>query len=487
MARPSPLVEHLLRRAGFGLSDDVRERFADGVSYRQAVDWLVAYPGDAGVDQFIGTPGYLGVTAPSGFAPNTNINHARQRWLFRMVHSPAPLLERMTLIWHHHFATAYSKVAGMYNPDDGTRLMAAVRATDATGQTGQIEMLRQNAFGSFETLLMNIAVDPAMLVWLDGITNIKAKPQENFARELMELFTFGVGHFTESDVYAAARVFTGWNLARTFSGGQSSYRFQFNAGQHDTDPKEFSFRIFSSRRASTTRTIPGRSAMIGMDDGRDLIHALAYHPETARRLARRFWTWFVSETEPAPDSFVTSVSRTYLDNATSIRAVLRAVLSSDEFMDSARVFQRYTWPIEFVVRSLKEVGYRGFSANDALTPLVNMGQQLFEPPDVNGWELGPAWFTTGGMLARMNFASQLATNQRAALRDAARPFSASPDALVDFCYDRLSMPAATPEERAAAVQYVLASGAWTGSDSQLLAKTAGVVHLLTGSAEYQLA
>jgi uncharacterized protein (DUF1800 family) len=487
VARPSPLVEHLLRRAGFGLSDDVRERFADGVSYRQAVDRLVAYPGDADVDQFIGTPGYLGVTAPGGFSPNTNINHARQRWLFRMVHSPAPLLERMTLIWHHHFATAYSKVAGMYGADDGTRLMAGKRTEDATGQTGQIEMLRQHAFGSFETLVMNIALDPAMLVWLDGISNFKAKPQENFARELMELFTFGVGHFTESDVYAAARVFTGWNLTRTVSGGRSSYRFQFNAGQHDTDPKEFSFRIYSSRRARTTRTIAGRTAMIGMDDGRDLIHALAYHPETARRLARRFWIWFVSETEPATESFVDAVARTYLENSTSIRAVLRAVLTSDEFMDSARMFQRYTWPVEFVVRGLREVGHRGFSANDALTPLVNMGQQLFEPPDVNGWELGPAWFTTGGMLARMNFASQLATNQRVALRDAARPFSGSPDALVDFCYERLSMPPATGEERAAAIQYVLASGAWSGSDSQLLAKTAGVVHLLTGSAEYQLA
>jgi uncharacterized protein (DUF1800 family) len=224
-----------------------------------------------------------------------------------------------------------------------------------------------------------------------------------------------------------------------------------------------------------------------MEDGRDLIHALAYHPETARRLARRFWTWFVSETEPAPESFVTRIARTYLDNQTSIRAVLRAVLTSGEFMDPTRTSQRYTWPVEFVVRALHEVGHRGFSANDALTPLVNMGQQLFEPPDVNGWELGPAWFTTGGMLARMNFASQLASNQRVALRDAAQPFNGSVDALVDFCYERLSIPAASSAEHTAAVAYVLAGGAWTGSNSQLLAKTAGLFHLLTGSAEYQLA
>jgi uncharacterized protein (DUF1800 family) len=325
-----------------------------------------------------------------------------------------------------------------------------------------------------------------MLVWLDGITNFKAKPQENFGRELMELFTFGVGQFTESDVYAAARVFTGWNLARTGSGANTSYRFQFNAGQHDTDPKEFTFPVYSSRQTRSTSKIAGRTAMVGIDDGRDLIHALAYHPETARRLARRFWAWFVSETEPASDSFVTAVARTYLDNNTSIRAVLRTVLTSNEFMDSSRMFQRYTWPVEFVARLLNEVGHRGFSANDALTPLVNMGQQLYEPPDVNGWELGPAWFSTGGMLARMNFASQLATNQRVALHDAARPFSGSPDALVDFCYEQLSLPAPTGEERTVAIGYVLGGGPWTGSSSQLLAKAAGLMHLLTGSAEYQL-
>ena len=486
MARPDPLVEHLLRRAGFGLSEEFRTRFAGSVSYRQAVDWLVAYRGDTDVDQFIGTPGYLGVTASGGFAPNTNIAHARQRWLFRMVHSPAPLVERMTLIWHHHFATAHTKVAGMYGAGDGTRLMAAKRSEDASGQMGQIEMLRQHAFGQFTTLLMNVALDPAMLVWLDGITNVKARPQENFARELMELFTFGVGQFTESDVYAAARVFTGWNLQRTVAGGVASFRFQFNAGQHDTDAKEFTFPIYSSRRAGANRRIPARSAMVGMDDGRDLIHALAYHPETARRLARRFWTWFVSETEPATDGFVNAVARAYLDNGTSIRAVLRAVFSSDEFKDPARRYQRYSWPVEFVVRSLVEVGHRGFSANDALTPLVNMGQQLYEPPDVNGWELGPAWFSTGGMLARMNFAAQLATNQRAALRDAAVAARGSPEALLDFCHDRLSLPAATHEERAAALSYLQAGGAWTGSDSQLLAKAAGLVHLLVGSAEFQL-
>ena len=484
-ARPDPLIEHLLRRAAFGLSDDLRERFT-GASYRQALDWLVAYPRDPDVDHLIGTPGYLGITAPTGFAPNTNIAHARQRWLFRMVHSPAPLVERMALVWHHHFATAYSKVAGVYGATDGARLMAAKISEDPSGQSGQIDMLRRHAFDSFENLLVNIASDPAMLVWLDGVTNIKARPQENFARELMELFTFGVGMFSESDVYAAARVFTGWNLQRTVSGGVSRYRFIYNPNQHDTDAKEFTFPVLSGRLTRSPRQIPGRTSANGMRDGIDLIHALAYHPETARRLARRFWIWFVSETEPAPGAFVDRISRVYLDNKTSIRAVIRAVLSSPEFTDPKRHYQRYSWPVEFVVRALNETGYRGFSINDALTPLVNMGQQLFEPPDVNGWETGPAWFSTGAMLARMNFVSQLATNQRVALRDASRESGGSPETLLDFVFDRLSMAPPTAEQRTTLLQYLQSGGPWTGSDTQLLAKSAGLTHLLVGSAEYQV-
>jgi uncharacterized protein (DUF1800 family) len=348
-------------------------------------------------------------------------------------------------------------------------------------------MLRRGAFGSFRSLLLNVAQDPAMLVWLDGISNVKEKPQENFARELMELFTIGVGEFAESDVYAAARVFSGWNLARTGTGDAASYRFIYNAALHDTDAKDFTFPVYSAGRHSTaSNRIPARDAASGMQDGLDLISALATSPVTARRLARRFWTWFVSETEPAPDSFVETVAGVYLGTNTNIRATLRAVLSSREFTDPGREFQRYAWPVEFVVRSLREIGWTGFSASDALTPLINMGQVLYEPPDVSGWDLGQAWFTTGGMLARLNFASQLATNQKVVLRDAARAWSGSANSLVDFGYDLLSLPPVTQDDQISLVDYALAGGAWTGSDAQLLIKAPGLIHLLAGSAEYQL-
>jgi uncharacterized protein (DUF1800 family) len=486
MAQVAPLVAHLLRRAGFGVGADEQRMFA-GVSYVAAVDALINYsPDETDVDSVIGVPGYVGITTRGQFSPNTVINDARQRWLVRMVHSPTPLAERMALIWHHHFATAYSKINGTIGGGAGyaTRMMDAKPSTDSGGVMGQIELFRQRALGNFRDLLVEVAKDPAMLVWLDGRLNTRTRPQENFGRELMELFTIGVGNHTEEDVYAAARVFTGWNLGLigTRDSPQSYYVFSYVANQHDTAAKDFSFPIY----ANGSKRIEARSAANGMQDGLDLIAALAIHPETAKRMARRLWTWFVSETESAPDDFVDAIAKVYLDNDTNMKPVIRAVLLSRHFLDPARRFQRYGWPVEFVVRSLKEIGFVGFSVDSAITPLLNMGQQLYEPPDVNGWDLGAGWFSTGGMLARMNFAAALSTNQRFALRELARPHRESPDKLVDFVVSTMSLPPLDPSVRSNLIDYVNAGGAWTGSDTQLLAKSAGLFHLMGGSGPYQL-
>ena len=482
MARPSPAVEHLLRRAGFGALPEEGDRFSR-LTLPLAVASLVGFdPAKTDIDSKIGTPGYVGITTRGVFSPNTNITDARQRWLFRMVHSPAPLQEKMTLFWHHHFATAISKIQGLVPAADATRMMATKRSQDATGMKGQIELLREYALGNFRDLLIEIAKDPAMLYWLDGRLNFRAQPQENFGRELMELFTFGVENYVETDVYAAARVFTGWNLRVTGQGASAHYAFLYNANQHDTAAKDFSFAIYGDG----SKRIQPRAGAAGMQDGIDLINALAVHPETAKRLARRLWTWFVSEIEAPDPGFVDNIANVYLKNDTNMKPVVRAVLLSPQFMDSSRHYTRYAWPVEFVVRSLKEVGRVGFSVDSALTPLVNMGQQLFEPPDVNGWDLGPGWFSTGGMLARMNFAAALATNQRFELRTQSRDHAASPESLLDFALGRLSLPDPAPEVRTALLDYVRAGGAWTGSDTQLLNKTGGLFHLLTGSGEYQL-
>ena len=474
-------IAHLLRRAGFGASSDDLATFGP-LSYAAAVGRLINYeaiPDD--VDSKLGRPGFLGTTSNGPFSPNTVVTDARQRWLFRMLHTNRPLQEKMTLFWHNYFATGYTKVAGATSAIDGTRLMAAKASEDAKGQQGQIEFLRANALGRVRDLLLGIAQDPAMLIWLDGNTNTKNNPQENFGRELMELFSRGVGFYTESDVYAAARVFTGWNLriVRGPTDGSSAYSFVYNAVNHETAAKTFSFPIYSDGSA----TIPSRTASAGMQDGVDLINALAMHPETARRVAGKLYAYFVSETVPADPSFITQLATTYLQNGSDIRPVVQTLLESPRFLDPGVFFTRYSWPVEYVVRSMKEAGWTGFSAGNTLNPLVNMGQQLFEPPDVAGWDLGQNWFSTGKMLARMNFASTLSLNQKFRLATAAAGAKQSPTDLVNFVLSRIT-PASSRSMLGDLNAYA-ASAAWTGSDAQVQTKASGLAHLILGSAEYQ--
>jgi uncharacterized protein (DUF1800 family) len=390
----------------------------------------------------------------------------------------------MALFWHNHFATAYTKIAGVVGAVQATKMMA-LKSGALPGPQGQIELFRQHALGNFRNLLIEVARDPAMVVWLDGRTNVRARPQENFAREVMELFTVGVGHYTEEDVYTAARVFTGWNLRNATGGANDNpetyYEFFYNQSQHDTTAKTFTFPIYRDGG----RTIAARAAADGMQEGFDLLTALANHPETARRLARRLWNFFVSELEAPDPAFVTAVANEYLLNRTEMKPVVRFILRSPWFLDRDRWYTRYAWPVEFVVRAIREVGWNGFSVDAARTPLVNMGQSLFEPPDVNGWELGPGWFSTGAMLARMNFSSTLAANQRFNLARAAAPYRTSPEDFRDFFFDRLSPFPYEREPSADLLAYLNAGGAWTGSDTQLNAKSAGLAKLIVGSSEYQ--
>src|SRR5439155_17085654 len=277
---PDRQIEHLLRRAGFGARPDELDTYG-AMSIPQAVDALVNYERvSTDVDALIGRAGYVNVTTRGQFAPNTTIVDSRQRWLFRMLHTDRPLQEKMTLFWHNHFATGYNKIAGTFGAAEGARYMAAKSSEDPGKVRGQIEMLRENALGNFRDILTEIAKDTAMIVWLDGRTNFKAQPQENFGREIMELFSVGVGNYTESDVYAAARVFTGWNLARPGVNGDPTqhYEFVYNANQHDTNAKTCSFAIYPDGG----KTSPARAAGSGMKDGIDFISGLGAHRNTAR-------------------------------------------------------------------------------------------------------------------------------------------------------------------------------------------------------------
>ena len=485
MARRDSFIEHLLRRAGFGASPAEMEYYAE-LGYPATVELLLSPEQVTDtVDDKIGTPGYVGVTTRGQFLPHQNVADARQRWLFRMVHTERPLQEKMALYWHHHFATAYTKIAGVVGAVEATRMLAAKTGEDAGGVKGQIETIRDYALGNFRDFLVEMARDVAMNVWLDGRTNTRARPQENFAREVMELFTMGIGNYTEADVYAGARVFTGWNMRRVGATGDpaTKYEFFYNSAQHDTTAKTFTFPIY----ADGGTTIPARAAASGMQDGLDFIDAVVRHPATGRRLARRFWAFFVSEISEPPSSWVEAVAAAYYSTNYNIKAMLRVVFHSHEFLAIEHRFARYAWPVEFVVRAIKETGWTGFSVNDTLTPLINMGQQLFEPPDVNGWETGPGWFSTGGSLARLNFAAQLATNQRFNLRNDARGQASTPQALLSYALDRWSPMEYERGPYEELLTYLRAGGNWTGSDAQLLTKVPGLVHLMLGSSEYQFA
>ena len=476
-------VEHLLRRAGFGARPDELSLFRE-MTIDQAVDVLVNYDSLVDdVDTLIGKPGYAGTTVNGVFSPQSNIAHARQRWLFRMVHTNRPLQEKMTLFWHNHFATGYNKIAGTLGAAEGARYMAAKSAEDPGKVRGQIEMLRENALGNFRDILTAVAKDTAMIVWLDGRTNFKAQPQENFGREIMELFTWGVGNYTEQDVYAAARVFTGWNLR--FVGGRDDpnnyYEFQYVPGNHDPTEKTFTFPIYGNG----SHSIPARPAADGMQDGIDFITALARHPNTARRLARKMWNYFVSEVVPPDNDTIGNAASVYLQNGTSIRSMVHFMLRSREFQNPGNWHTRYSWPVEYVVRAIKEVGWTGFSIDTARAALIPMGQVLFEPPDVAGWELGQGWFSTGAMLSRMNFAGTLAFNQRFNLARDAAGARQSPDALLDYMLDRLSPARYDSEPMSDLLQFLQTGGTWTGSDAQLQSKGNGLARLIMGSSEYQ--
>src|SRR5262245_28301439 len=485
MARtPERQIEHLLRRAGFGARPDELDFYAQ-MSVDEIIDSLVEIDAlNDDVDSNIGKPGFVGTTTRGVFSPNSNITDARQRWLFRMVHSAKPLQEKMALFWHNHFATGYTKVAGTFGATEGTRYMAAKAGEDPGRVRGQIELFRDMALGNFRDLLVAVAKDTAMLVWLDGRTNTKASPQENFAREIMELFTMGVGNYTEPDVYAGARVFTGWNLQRPglANDGSQHYEFVYNAGQHETGSKTFSFAIYSDG----SRTIPARGQSDGMQDGIDLINALAANPNTGRYLARKLFKFFVSEFREPDETFIRRIAGVYASSRFDMKIVMRELLLSPEFWDPKSYWARYSWPVEFVVRALKDVGWNGFSVDSALTPLANMGQILFDPPDVSGFDAGQSWFSSGAMLARMNFASTLAANQKFNLATAAKSANRSPQSFLSYCMDQIATPPVDSSVTGEWMAYLTATGAWTGSDVQLQAKGSGLVHLIAGSPEYQL-
>jgi len=368
-ARTAPLgvddARHLLGRTSFGaVPRDVAE-FAR-LTREQAVDRLLATQRSTPV---AAPPAWVDEWMPLSRlrAMPEGERQAVQReavargqdlkawWIGEMIATPAPFGERMTLFWHNHFVSSLRKV----------------RAPQLMYQ--QLQLLRRHALGNFGDLLHGIVRDPAMLVYLDNASNRKAAPNENFARELMELFTLGEGHYTERDVKEAARALTGASID-----GETG-QFVFRRAAHDDGPK----------------TILGRT---GDFDGDDLAEILLAHPRTAELVVTRLWREFVSP-EPDPGE-VRRIAQRFRESRYDIRTALRLLFTSDAFYAPANRATLVKSPIELIVGTLREFS---FDVGDPFPFVVfsrQLGQDLLAAPNVKGWPGGEAWINATTLLAR---------------------------------------------------------------------------------------
>lgn len=323
-------------------------------------------------------------------------------WALRMLMTKRPLQENLTFFWHNHFAVSAQKVE--FGP-----LMCSY-----------VEALREHAAGHFPTLLEVASTTPAMLRWLDTDASVKGHPNENFARELMELFTMGIGNYAETDVKEAARAFTGWGLRYLIfeAGGENAQSRLREAARNDLPMVVFCDA--PELHDSGLKTVLGQS---GTWNGFDVLRLAAGRPETARRIVGKLWEWY-AYADPEP-KIVDKLASAFRKGDLQIKPVLREIATMPEFWSDKCIRQRVKSPAEFIVGILRQVEVIPILANmrpagsKADTPLPDMlrgvgglvwgsmyqqGLALLYPPDVSGWRWGKSWLTSANMYERMKFA-----------------------------------------------------------------------------------
>ena len=364
-------ARHLLNRIGFGATQPEIERFAR-MTREEAARKLLA---DARTAAVTPPPAWIDSTAALRYpragekATDSEKKMFQQQqireglelrgwWVAEMLATPSPLTERMTLFWHNHFVSSQQKV----------KLAELMYRQNVT--------LRANALGNFGDMLHAIARDPAMVIYLDSVQNRKGTPNENFAREVMELFTLGEGNYTEQDVKEAARAFTGWSVDRTTG------QFMFRRFIHDDGSK----------------TVLGRTGNL---DGDQVLDILLAQPQTAEFITRKLWREFVS---PDPDETeVKRISRRFRDSGYDIRVALYALLTSDAFYAQEHRGALIKSPIDLVVGTLKQFDFKPGETLPFAVAAAGMGQNLFSPPNVKGWPGQETWINSSTLLARKQF------------------------------------------------------------------------------------
>ena len=368
------LMAHLLRRTGFGSTREELEHYT-AKGYEATVEELIDPPANLEAGKSALLLRYQpGVLLPGG-QPFVGV----YTWLFNMLTTQRPLEEKMTLFWHHVFATGNSKV------DNCDQMLE------------QIVMLRKHGMGNYRDLLVEVAKNPAMIYWLDNNENHRDSVNENWGRELLELFSMGVSNYTEVDVREASRAFTGWTIQPKLPRrpyGRFPWRFEYLAEDHDDTEKSFL----------------GHS---GPFNGEDIIDIVVQQPATARFICRHLYNFFVADEvqvpawtiEPARDEEALELMiDSFVESGYEIKAVLRTIFNSD-FFKNAR-YAKIKSPLEVVASTLKLVGAYQYP-DPSMTKLgpetSYMGQSLLDPPSVEGWQTGAEWINSGSLLARVNF------------------------------------------------------------------------------------
>jgi uncharacterized protein (DUF1800 family) len=375
-------VVHLHRRAGFGASWNQLQHDLQ-VGPAQSISRLLEPPDDSPAfvqvsDAMLRAAGGSGEA--DAYSSDRDARRGAEWWLYRMAYGADPLGEKLTLFWHNHFATA---LRGVYSMP----LMLRQNVT-----------LRKHARGTFGEQLAAIEADPAMLLWLDGGRNQKQHPNENFARELLELFTLGIGNYTEADVREAARGLTGWREGRN-NLLQPTKEFTHHEDLADSSAKTF-----------LGRTGPWKTP--------DILRIILEHPATAEHLCRRLYGWFIDESSEPDDELIRPLATEYRASNYSTQHVVGFMLRSKLFFSRAVYRARIKSPVEFCVGLIRQLEPARSSNLLRLTSTSceRQGQKLFDPPSVKGWNGGRAWLNSNTTLMRLNWTAELlAGNRQAAL------------------------------------------------------------------------
>ncbi len=459
------LMAHLMRRAGFGAPrEELESRLTKG--YEATVEEMLHPEEYHLADEYL-----LARYRPSALQPGELYPDGSVWWMYHMVNTERPLEEKMSLFWHQVFATSMAKV-GNFN-----ELQA------------QVTLFRHHALGSFRDKLVEVAKNPAMIYWLDQQENHSYAVNENWGRELLELFSMGVGNYTEGDVREASRAFTGWSIAPKlplYPQQRYLWEYEYKAQEHDAGEKNF-------------------LGHEGKFNGEDIIDIIVEQPSCARFIARHLYSFFVADEPPVPswtttpprdEGAIQYLSKVFRESKYDMKTVMRALFNADFFKDAR--FTRVKSPAELVAGVLRLVGGWNFPTpaypEVAMQPTF-MGQDLMKPPSVEGWHTGKEWLNSGSVMNRVNFASkQVGDLSRPGVQAIVERVQArgvlSPEELVEECLELIGPLEVGEQTHQQLVEHAQEGDTvrWESEEEALASarRVAAMLQLIVSSPEYQL-